>query len=157
MKTSYTKVSVWLITLATLVALLLSVVPVATAQGGEFTLIVLHTNDVHGRVLQFNKYGSACGGEDAAEGKCFGGVARRATMINDIRDEGGNAIRIIGTDADITERKEAEQALQATNRALNVLSAGNEVVVHATSEERLLHDVCRIIVDIGGYHLAWVF
>jgi 2',3'-cyclic-nucleotide 2'-phosphodiesterase (5'-nucleotidase family) len=51
MKTSHSRVSFWLITAAALVALLLSVVPVATAQTGDFTLVVLHTNDVHGRVL----------------------------------------------------------------------------------------------------------
>lgn len=94
MKTSRGRVPVWLVTLATLVALLLSVVSVAMAQGGEFTLTVLHTNDVHGRVLQFDNFGSACGEEDAAEGNCFGGVARRATMINDVRDEGGNVILV---------------------------------------------------------------
>jgi len=71
---------------------------VVTAQEGDFTLVVLHTNDVHGRVLQFNRFGSACGEEDAAEGNCFGGVARRATMIDSIRDEGGNVILVDGGD-----------------------------------------------------------
>ncbi len=94
MKTSPGRVTVWLITLAILVALLLSVVPVVTAQEGEFTLVVLHTNDVHARVLQFSSSGSACSEEDAAEGNCFGGVARRATAINDVRDEGGNVILV---------------------------------------------------------------
>jgi len=94
MKTLHGRVPVWLIALVTIVALLLSLVPVATAQEGEFTLVVLHTNDVHGRVLQFNSSGGACGEEDAAEGNCLGGVARRATAIKDIRDEGGNVILV---------------------------------------------------------------
>jgi 5'-nucleotidase len=64
------------------------------AQTDGFTLVVLHTNDVHGRVLEFSGFGSACGEEDAAEGNCFGGVARRATMIDEIRDEGGNVILV---------------------------------------------------------------
>jgi 5'-nucleotidase/UDP-sugar diphosphatase len=93
-KPSHTRVSIWLITLATLAALLLSVVPVAMAQGGEFTLVVLHTNDVHGRVLQFDGFGGTCGEEDAAEGNCFGGVARRAAAIDAIRGEGGNVILV---------------------------------------------------------------
>jgi 5'-nucleotidase len=87
-----------LITLMVLIALLLSVVPMAMAQGGDYTLTVLHTNDVHGRVLQFNRFGGACDEEDAAEGKCFGGVARRATKINEIRAEGGNVILVDGGD-----------------------------------------------------------
>jgi 5'-nucleotidase/UDP-sugar diphosphatase len=94
MKTLSRRVPAWLFTLTILVALLLSVVPVAGAQAGEFTLIVLHTNDVHARVLQFDASGSTCGEEDAAEGNCFGGVARRATKINEIRDEGGNVILV---------------------------------------------------------------
>jgi 5'-nucleotidase/UDP-sugar diphosphatase len=94
MKTSRSRASFWLITAAALVALLLSVVPVAMAQTDEFTLVVLHTNDVHGRVLEFSGFGGACNEEDAAEGNCFGGVARRATVIDEIRDEGGNVILV---------------------------------------------------------------
>jgi 5'-nucleotidase len=65
----------------------------ASAQG-PVDVIILHTNDVHGRVLQFSRFGGTCDEEDAAEGNCFGGVARRATAINDIRDEGGNVILV---------------------------------------------------------------
>jgi len=81
-------------TLMLLIALVLSAVPVAMAQGGEYTLTVLHTNDVHARILQFNRFGGTCSEDDAAEGKCFGGVARRATKINEIRAEGGNVILV---------------------------------------------------------------
>lgn len=42
------------------------------------------------------------------------------------------------------------------NRALRVLSQCNKALVQAVSEEQLLSDVCRILVDVGGYHLAWV-
>jgi len=83
-----------LITLMLLVTLLVAGIPVAMAQGGEYTLTVLHTNDVHARILQLDQYGSSCGEEDAAEGKCFGGVARRATMIDEIRAEGDNLILV---------------------------------------------------------------
>ena len=98
MNTELRKVPVWLITLITLATLLLSVVPVAVAQEGEFTLTVLHTNDVHARILQFNPFGGTCGEDDAAEGNCFGGVARRATMIDEIRDGGGNVVLVDGGD-----------------------------------------------------------
>ncbi|GAB4538412.1 MAG: 5'-nucleotidase C-terminal domain-containing protein [Anaerolineae bacterium] len=94
MKTLRPRIPTLLFTLIILAALLLSVAPVAGAQAGQFTLTVLHTNDVHARILQFNAFGSACSDEDAAEGKCFGGVARRATKINEIRDEGGNVILV---------------------------------------------------------------
>jgi len=52
----------------------------------EYVLHVLHINDLHSRVEPINKYDSTCGAEDDAEGKCFGGVARVATKINELRD-----------------------------------------------------------------------
>lgn len=57
---------------------------------------------------------------------------------------------------DVTRRKQAEEALQRTNRALKTLSAGNMTVVRAKSEQELLQSICRTIVHKGGYHMAWV-
>jgi PAS domain S-box-containing protein len=53
---------------------------------------------------------------------------------------------------DVTEIKHSEQALQNVNRALKALSSG----IHASNEAQLLQDMCRVIVDVDGYHLAWV-
>lgn len=47
-------------------------------------------------------------------------------------------------------------ALQRVNRALKTLGAGNRALVRATDEHALLEQMCRVIVDIGGYRLAWV-
>ncbi|KAL4233402.1 5'-nucleotidase [Mactra antiquata] len=55
-------------------------------------LTILHTNDVHARFEQFNKYGSDCGQSDVDENKCFGGVARRATKIKEIRGSHDNVL-----------------------------------------------------------------
>ena len=52
----------------------------------EFTVHVLHINDLHSRIEPINRFDSTCGAEDDAEGKCFGGVARVATKINELRD-----------------------------------------------------------------------
>jgi len=57
-----------------------------------FPLTILHTNDVHGRVMQFNDWGNTCDPEDIEAGECFGGVARRATKINEIREEKDNVL-----------------------------------------------------------------
>ncbi len=57
-----------------------------------FTLVIMHTNDVHAHIEQFNKYGGFCDEEAAAEGKCFGGVARRMTKIKEIRAEYPDAL-----------------------------------------------------------------
>ncbi|XP_045197744.2 5'-nucleotidase-like isoform X2 [Mercenaria mercenaria] len=57
-----------------------------------FKLTVLHTNDIHSRFEQFNKYGAECSVNDAREGNCFGGVARRHTKIQEIRDSHENVL-----------------------------------------------------------------
>jgi 5'-nucleotidase/UDP-sugar diphosphatase len=93
MKGSYRKFLVWPVVLAMLTGLLLSAAPWAAAQGG-YTLTVLHTNDVHAHILQFNSSGGDCSQADAVAGKCFGGVARRATEIAKVRAEGGNVLLV---------------------------------------------------------------
>jgi 5'-nucleotidase/UDP-sugar diphosphatase len=49
---------------------------------------------VHAHVLQFNSSGGDCAQADAAAGKCFGGVARRATEIAKVRAEVGNVLLV---------------------------------------------------------------
>jgi len=41
-------------------------------------------------------------------------------------------------------------------RALQTLSKCNEALIHATDETELLATICRIVVETGGYRLAWV-
>jgi 5'-nucleotidase len=53
----------------------------------DYTLHVLHINDLHSRIEPVNKYDSTCGAEDDAEGKCFGGVARLKTLLDAKRAE----------------------------------------------------------------------
>ncbi|HEX6302868.1 MAG TPA: PAS domain S-box protein, partial [Anaerolineales bacterium] len=57
---------------------------------------------------------------------------------------------------DITERKQAENALLDLNRALKVLSNCNQAVIRANDETQLLHEICKIITEEGSYHFAWV-
>jgi len=47
----------------------------------DFTLSILHINDVHSRIQPINKYDSGCSSSDNAAGECFGGMARVATAI----------------------------------------------------------------------------
>jgi 5'-nucleotidase len=53
----------------------------------EYTLHVLHTNDVHSRIEPINGFDSTCSAEEAAENACFGGVARIASAVNALRSE----------------------------------------------------------------------
>lgn len=76
---------------AVLFVLVFSALP-AGAQGGSFDVTVLHTNDVHARIDQFDKRGNTCDEDELAENECFGGVARRQTVVNQVRAEGGNVV-----------------------------------------------------------------
>jgi 5'-nucleotidase len=68
----------------------------AGAASADYTLHVLHVNDLHSRIEAINGSDSTCSAEDAAENACFGGVARLYTKVNELRDairaEGGNVI-----------------------------------------------------------------
>jgi PAS domain S-box-containing protein len=57
---------------------------------------------------------------------------------------------------DIHECKQAAAELRRVNRTLKTLSECNQALVRATDESDLLVQICQIIVEIGGYRLAWV-
>lgn len=53
-------------------------------------------------------------------------------------------------------RSEALSEVERLQRALRTLSACNRALVRAQDETALLQDLCRVIVEEGGYRLAWV-
>lgn len=72
------------------------------------------------------------------------------------KDLQGNTVRMVGVNQEITERKEADEVLRRTNRALKTLSAGNLALVRAETEEGLLRSLTGVIAEQGGYSLAVV-
>jgi len=76
---------------AAVVTLWLLLVGVAFA-GGDFSLTILHTNDIHAHLAAFDPLGTFCDQEKAAAGKCLGGVARLTTAINRERAKGGQTL-----------------------------------------------------------------
>ena len=72
-----------------------------------------------------------------------------------LRDRDGVVAGVSSISHDITRRKTAERALAAKARALEILSAVNEVVVKCEDEEELLDSVCNIVVNTGGYAGSW--
>lgn len=70
--------------------------------------------------------------------------------------ENGQVVRLFGTFQDITERKVAQLDLAWLNRALMMLGKCNETLIHITDESRLIVEICRVAVDVGGYRMAWV-
>ncbi len=53
----------------------------------DYTLHVIHINDLHSRIEPINRFDSTCNAEDNAAGECFGGIARVITKINELREE----------------------------------------------------------------------
>jgi PAS domain S-box-containing protein len=57
---------------------------------------------------------------------------------------------------DINERKRAEQKTLRLNRIYTVLSKFNEAIVRIREPERLLKELCRIVVEYGSFRMAWM-
>ncbi|MEL6913615.1 MAG: bifunctional metallophosphatase/5'-nucleotidase [Pseudomonadota bacterium] len=51
----------------------------------DYTLHIIHINDLHSRIQPINRFDSTCNAEDDAAGECFGGVARVKTAIDALR------------------------------------------------------------------------
>jgi diguanylate cyclase (GGDEF)-like protein/PAS domain S-box-containing protein len=76
--------------------------------------------------------------------------------ISAIRAADGSVDRYVAIFSDITERKEAENEQWRLSRALRLLSDCNLALVHAEDERTLLSDVCRLVVETGGYLMSWI-
>ncbi|KPP92543.1 MAG: 5'-nucleotidase [Rhodobacteraceae bacterium HLUCCA08] len=53
----------------------------------DYTLHIVHINDLHSRIEPISRFDSTCSADDNAAGECFGGYARVATKIAELRDE----------------------------------------------------------------------
>ncbi len=90
----------------------------------------------------------------------FHGVRKDGTIID--VEVHGSRMEVDGKGAsiavmlDISDRKRAEETIRRANRALKALSNCNMALVHASSEEWLLNEICRVVVYVAGYRLAWV-
>lgn len=56
----------------------------------------------------------------------------------------------------ITDHEQVKKDIHHANRALRTLSEGVEATIRAEHKIQLLDDICRILVEIGGYALAWI-
>ncbi len=56
----------------------------------------------------------------------------------------------------ITGLKRTEEELRRLNRLYAVLSMTDNAIVHATERESLLHDICRVVIEHGGFQMVWL-
>ena len=55
-----------------------------------------------------------------------------------------------------TEENAINKELRRLNRALRALSACNQALAQAGSEQELLQQICDVIVNLGGYRMAFI-
>jgi PAS domain S-box-containing protein len=60
------------------------------------------------------------------------------------------------SNVDVDRYNLAEEKLLLLNRELLAIRDCARTVLHATDELKLLRDVCRIMCNVAGYHMAWV-
>jgi PAS domain S-box-containing protein len=54
------------------------------------------------------------------------------------------------------EISRGKESLHRLNRALKTFSGCNQATIRATDEVQLMKDICRTIVEVGQYRMAWV-
>ncbi|MBI1949516.1 MAG: PAS domain S-box protein [Deltaproteobacteria bacterium] len=74
-------------------------------------------------------------------------------MLPEVVGEGLLAYTII---RDVTARRALEEQVHRSARALRLRTACSAAVVRAASEPELFAAVCRAMVEVGGYRMAWV-
>ncbi|MGH6762426.1 MAG: 5'-nucleotidase C-terminal domain-containing protein [Phyllobacterium sp.] len=57
----------------------------AGTASADYTLNILHINDLHSRMEPINKFDSTCSAEEIEKEECFGGIARVKTKIDERR------------------------------------------------------------------------
>jgi two-component system, cell cycle sensor histidine kinase and response regulator CckA len=71
-------------------------------------------------------------------------------------DADGTPTSMTGVDLDVTERKRDLERIRHLNRVYAVLSDINQAIVREPDLDRLLEQACRIVVERGGFRMAWL-
>ncbi len=71
-------------------------------------------------------------------------------------DENGAITKILAVAENITEHKKNLQQIKNLNRVHTVLSNVNQSIVRLDDIKKLYEEVCQIIVDDGGFLMAWI-
>ncbi|CAN5163918.1 hypothetical protein BH10PLA2_BH10PLA2_13090 [soil metagenome] len=73
-----------------------------------------------------------------------------------IRDRTGKVVGASRIARDITRQMEYDRELSRLNRLYAALSHVNQAIVWAVNREQMFQVVCQILVERGGFHLAWI-
>ncbi|NRT55720.1 PAS domain S-box protein [Sphaerotilus uruguayifluvii] len=83
-----------------------------------------------------------------------GGVQHAALTLRMLSYSGRPLVSAVWRD--ITESRRHEARIHRLNQAYAVLSGVNEAIVRLRDPDRLHAEVCRIVVEIGGFRMAWI-
>jgi PAS domain S-box-containing protein len=73
-----------------------------------------------------------------------------------LRDEYGGPSCLEMIAENVTERRFAQQRIEQLNRLYSVLTHVNETIVRTRESRALFQEICRIIVEEGGFQMAWL-
>ena len=68
----------------------------------------------------------------------------------------GQPLHIATVSQDIRERKRSAELLDRHNRLLRSVAAASAMLVTERSEQGMMSAICRILVEQGGYRMAWI-
>ncbi|HBM29607.1 MAG TPA: histidine kinase [Halomonas sp.] len=96
-----------------------------------------------------------------ASGHCHGILVLMHSRPLQLPNYANEVMRIIASLAGVELSRQlvgqqADQQIACKQRALRLLSRGNDARFHASDETSLLQSACRVLVDVGGYTAAWV-
>ena len=73
-----------------------------------------------------------------------------------LKNENNEIIGTLSSGEDITKQREAENLLKKSNRAFKMLSDCNQTLLRADNEKNLTNEICKIVVEEGGYRFSWI-
>ncbi len=108
--------------------------------------------------------------EAVCEAKAGGPAPRKCFEIESLRGDGqplaadvdvfaagmGREAIVAAHLHDIARRRRAEKKNKRLSQILKTMSAGNQAMVRAADEDELYREMCRVIVEVGGYRMAWL-
>ena len=81
-------------------------------------------------------------------------LSRPTLRIDAAMHDADDGCRVILSD--ISGQKQSENELRRLARALRATNQCNQALIHSTDERELLDTICSILVETGGYLMAWV-
>ncbi|MFA6001713.1 MAG: GAF domain-containing protein [Thermoleophilia bacterium] len=117
-----------------------SMVPIKDDISGKFSGVLGISRDITGRKRAEDALQETTDGLEVI-------VARRTGELENLNER---------LQLELDEKKLAEERLQAVNRALRTSMAADHALFGASGEPELLHDICKAVVEVGGYRFVWV-